>query len=319
MRLINKLNRLLVFVKTFIGYLGYKVSKKKNLQRIGVISSPRGGSTWLGEMLSEGKKSIFIDEPLFVNSHKRLKTVGITWDPHLENNQSKIHLYFFKDLFSLRFFHWRPLVKNKISKFLFTDKLVFKFINANLLLEYFVSNFKDEKFIYLIRNPYALVSSQLNHKGWLWVQNETSMKIPEHLSHLDCFEDMKEVKLHNLQPEQVLIFHWCLTNKPVISSVNNNKKWLTVTYENLLEDNSSDLQRIREYINEKKKLNTDIISSSTKNNAAEEIKLGKQLNKWKSKLTTDQIVGMQEILRLFDFEVYDIDSGLPKLNTIYNK
>ncbi|MEO6348087.1 MAG: hypothetical protein ABIO60_09295, partial [Aquaticitalea sp.] len=102
MKIINKLKRLSVFIKIFIGYHFFKLSNKKNLQKILVVSSPRGGSTWLGEILSENENTLFIDEPLFVNSHKRLKKVGVRWEMYLDNNNKEVHyLHFFKDLFSL--------------------------------------------------------------------------------------------------------------------------------------------------------------------------------------------------------------------------
>jgi hypothetical protein len=320
MKMINKLKRLFVFIRTFFGYHLFKATKKKVLKKICVVSSPRGGSTWLGEVLSEGSNSLFIDEPLFVNSHKRLKEVGISWEIHLNahNNEDQF-TYFFNDLFSLRFFHWRPLVKNRISKFIGTDRLVFKFINANLLLDYFGASLKSEKLIYMIRNPYAVVSSQLNHNGWLWAQKVTTMKIPESMLDLKCFKNLDFKELKNLTAEQVLTFNWCLTNKPVISSLNNNKKWLTVTYENLIDKDSSDLSRIREYIDEGKDLNTQLISSSTKGNAANDIKLGNQLNKWKSKLTSQQVENIHEILYRFNFVVYDVNTGLPEIDSVYNK
>ena len=319
MKIINKLKRLSVFIKTFLGYLLFKFSKRKELKKIFVVSSPRGGSTWLGEVLSDGKNSLFIDEPLFVNSHKRLKQSGITWEMHIEPNKENRLTHFFNDLFSLNFFHWRPLVKNKISKFIYTDKLVFKFINANLLMDFFASSLKDEKLIYMIRNPFAVISSQLNHNGWLWAQKITLMKIPEHLLDIECFKNLDFKELNELTPEQVLAFNWCLTNKPVISSSNNNKKWLTVTYENLIDKQCSDIGRIQDFIDEDTNLNIELISSSTKGNSADDIKLGNQLNKWKSKLTDQEIENIQLILHRFDFIIYDIKTGLPKQNIIYNK
>jgi hypothetical protein len=320
MKIINKLKRLFVFFKTVIGYLCFRLTKKKSLKKICVVSSPRGGSTWLGEVLSEGGNSLFIDEPLFVNSHKRLNKADIRWKIHLDyKNKEEKYIRFFNDLFSLQFFHWRPLVKNKISKFIFTDRLVFKFINANLLMDYFAAYLKSEKLIYMIRNPYAVISSQLNHDGWLWAQKVTTKKIPEYMLNIECFKNLDFKELNDLTPEQVLTFNWCLTNKPVISSLNNNKKWLTVTYENLIERESSDLVRIREFIDEKKNLNTALISSSTKGNSADDIKLGNQLNKWKSKLTDQQIENIHTILHHFDFVVYDVNTGLPKTESVYNK
>ena len=319
MKIINKLKRLLAFIKTFFGYLFYRLSKRKVLKRIIVVSSPRGGSTWLGEILSEGKNSLFIDEPLFVNSHNRLKQVGIVWEMHLRPNEDNKFTIFFNDLFSLNFFHWRPLVKNKISKFIHTDRLVFKFINANLLMDYFASYLKSEILIYMIRNPFAVISSQLNHNGWLWAQKVTTMKIPEHILEIDCFKNLDFKELNDLTTEQVLAFNWCLTNKPVISSLNNNKKWLTVTYENLIDKQSSDISRIQKFIDEDSNLNIELISSSTKGNSADDIKFGNQLNKWKSKLTDQQIENIQIILQRFNFVVYDVHTGLPKQNIIYNK
>jgi hypothetical protein len=320
MKVFKKLSRLSVFIKVVLGYGLLKLTTKTTkTKKILIISSPRGGSTWLAQVLSRDNSSVLIDEPLFNGTHKKLKEVGIDTYTYLEKSSNeKTYLEFFNSLLNLDFFHWRPLTKNKINKFINPRNFVFKFINANFLIDYLNKNFKSAYLIFLIRNPYAVIASQLNHEGWRWAKDIKSVNIPTTLTNIDCYKNLKCVKFTDLKEEQVLAFIWCLNNKHIIFNENNNKKWITVTYESLISEQADDFKRIKMFINKKEEINKNLISSSTKGKSSDDIKNGLQLNKWKNNLNDQQIKNIHDILIKFDFDVYDMNSGMPKHDIIYN-
>lgn len=320
MKVIKKLLRLTAFIKVLIGYGFLKMTtKNKEIKKILIISSPRGGSTWLGQVLSRDNNSVFIDEPLFKDSHKKLKEVGIDFSTYLgKSNNEKKYLDFFDSLLNLDFFHWRSLTQNTIIKFVKPRNFIFKFINANFLIEYLNKNFKNAHIIFLIRNPYAVIASQLKHDGWKWAKDIKTLSIPASLSEIDCYNNLNSVQFSDLKAEQVLAFIWCLNNKHIIYNENNNKKWITVTYESLISEEAEDFKRIKMFINKKEEINKNLISSSTKGKSSEDIKNGLQLNKWKNHLNKQQIKNIHEILVKFDFDVYNMNTGLPKHDIIYN-
>jgi hypothetical protein len=196
------------------------------------------------------------------------------------------------------------------------DHLLFKFCRANQLLPWLTHQFEFKYDpIYIVRHPCAVVASQLKQGGWGQVSSQ--FRIPYNKLYPEFYTQHKDFLLSIDSKVKVLTATWCLCNSIVLNHKENNKKWITMTYESLVTAGEQQLKRIEkrwgiELSTEAYQKLYKASATTVKGSPILEEK-GSQLEYWRSQLSNYQIEEILEVLDYFKIDLYD-DSVLPKIN-----
>lgn len=307
-------NKLLKFQDLVAKKMLLKKYKSKN--NIYVFAEPRGGSTWLTEILRNTLNTPVIWEPFFNQKrYSNFKDLGFSWRQHIPkntvNNDIKKEM---TNLFNGKLID-RSLLRYSNFKDLFfgNDKLLFKFCFANGLLEYIVDNFDfNFKPIYLIRHPFAVALSQ--HKHGNFYKNFKGFSVPKGVYYENYYEPHMPF-LKSLETDlECLVAHWCIDNRLNFES-DLKHKWIQVYYEDIVLRPRENLEKILNTwgmsinigfidFNKKSVTSIDNLSKSPM----------KRISQWRDQLTTGQIEAMQNVLDYFNIELYSKNSLLNKFN-----
>lgn len=261
-------------------------------QNIYIFGISRGGSTILLESLNVGlPKSTKLWEPIaggFIKI-KKLRKWNFTTLPIIpENNKNTELLSSFDSI--LRGGHLNlsmTYVNDSLVSIPLNKHLIFKFCRGNNLLPWLVNNF-DINSILLLRGPYQTINSQINHGAYKHLMHDPSFNIPKTTPFLEEYKKFKEVIDQCKTPEEHLAIKWSI-NMQIVKHHQHNKKWLTIFYEDLINQPEVEFKRIKEYtslpIDIKKsvgRLNSTSSSGSTGG---------------KSRLSKKQLKNIDEILK----------------------
>ena len=294
-----------------------------------IFGSGRSGTTWIAEVLNQIEGSTLLNEPLKNSNSKRIQKLGLTgWGQYIPENDTewKEAHRFFTQLFSGQVYnpnHIHP--KNSYRAIPKTTWWIHKFIRANLLMPWILNNFVIRPPLFIIRNPYAVVNSQLKHVGWGKGRRKdfpNGITLP-HFEHFpEYYEKYAEAFAKVRRMEQQLTLRWIMENEYILSHPYHNHKWLTLSYELLVMHPKRELGRIFSNldIHPPDDLFEHIRKMSNSSFSKGEIKNPqKQLNKWQSELNTEQKELIQETLSFTPFEsIFPLNSDLKNLETLYN-
>lgn len=277
-----------------------------------IFSDPRGGSSWLMEIIQHITAEPVVWEPLFIgyDSHP-FKQINFGWRQYIPRDEEWKAA---KDQFD-RLFGGEILVNNILYKSTFeqvvkSKSLLFKFCRGNALLPWLTENYNfQHKPIYLIRHPFAVVSSQLRHSGWDY--SFSGFNIPDQ-PFTDHYLQHKDFLKTITTKEEIMVAEWCLTNSVVLSDKNNNKSWLTMNYEEFVMNPEQSLSRILtswgiEF--DLSSINFTKNSSTTKADSPDQVV--ERLWNWQHKLNKPQLERMGRVLDYFNIEVYSKDEVMP--------
>ena len=279
-----------------------------------VSGSGRSGTTWLAEVLSSAPYHTLVNEPLKNSNSSRVNDIGFTgWGQHIPDEADWLEAFeLFHDLFSGQ--ELNPNYYTSGSPNFKTKLWVHKMIRIPFLLPWLLNNFSTLKPIYLVRNPYAVISSQLRHRGF--GKNKMFKKgvhtvVPQFEHHdqfyrkwsddFECLENYTEK----------LALHWALENEHVLLHPWCHQKCIVITYEDLTLHPFAVFEKIESEID----INLDFINEDAlKKNSYSKIdsipeNMGQQLNKWKDHLTSQQIHSIRNILRKRNFDIYNFETG----------
>lgn len=276
-----------------------------------ISGDPRGGTTWLAQLLNQLPGSALIWEPLMVRKVKEVRKIGFAWRQYIPENEIWPEA---RDVME------RILSGHLMSPYLCqqtspqqlrnANYLLVKFCRANQILPWLTRQFNFAyPPIYLVRHPCAVVASQLTQGGWTKVA--PFLKIPEgrytsfYTVHVKFLKKIDTV-------EKRLATIWCLCNQVPLSHPDNNKRWITITYEALLLDLAGELKRIEKrwnvsmpqhlYESRQNASWTTISGSPILNGSVQE-----QLEYWKSRLTARQIEDIMRVVDYFGIDLYNSD------------
>lgn len=284
-----------------------------------IFSNPRGGSTWLGELLLQIPKSVLCNEPLFRLTE--FSELNFTWHqpipPEADWPEAE---EVFRKLLNREILDFRTYFTNDLMHIPEADVHLFKFCHGNMLLEWLVDHFAVTP-ILLVRHPCAVVSSQIQHHGWKDMKQgkQMSYNIPE-FRYNDAYLLYEDVLNTVRTQEETLAATWCLTMVNSLKNKANDIKWITLAYENLYSNFEYEIDRVfgrlgigippgvYEY-NRKP-------SVSTLEYSNEYVRSGKQLNSWKDRLTNKQQNNIMGIVNAFGIDHYSHDPE-PDLEKMY--
>lgn len=236
-----KLNRLAekfqLHTSKYVKYMLFKLINKKHdpSDFVFIFSDGRGGSTWLMEILANVCNGLTLFEPFSGNSfnyNKRLKSIDYPFTT--SNKKQLIDLkHFIEDVYKLKNPSLKTLQFNTLAKLLFHKKIIVKVVNKNLILPWFIDEFKPKhKPILLVRNPLDIIKSRAKY-GFKNMDTEKFVNINQfwNLSKNNPLQ-AEEVFLNSLNTNyEFYIAEWCLSLRPILNSDQYKKLVHLVDYE----------------------------------------------------------------------------------------
>lgn len=289
-------NRLLQRIVAYRGK-GYDITNT-----VVISATPRGGSTWLAEILATIPKSCIIWEPLHpgtpiqfpeLERNPGLTDLGFSWRPSIKVGELQPEAEEFvkriltgTDLSAFRALRTNPL------QILRCDCWIVKFCRAHRLFGWMVDKFRTRPPILLIRHPCAVVESMLRKIG------------------------MKE----NEKTEKDLAITWCEDTFTALSSPKKGS-WILVIYETLVTGGGPEIKRIFDAIGIKMSLAAlKKFGQPSKTTSKDSyLRINKDpLAGWRDRLTQKQIQRILDIVKSYGLDFYS-EALTPNYDLLYNQ
>lgn len=284
-----------------------------------ITGDPRGGTTWLMEVLSAWPGTAINWEPL--HHLHGVVPEALRWGkrPFIpEHDRDAERLRVMRELLTAqRSTEWtlRYCSKEQAQG---AERILTKFVRANLLLPWMTSTIDFErKPILLLRHPVPTVLSHL--KAFPDPSHSApTIRIPDQIFTERYVEH--EPYLNGLQPglERMLAM-WCVNNLSTLRHPRHGIDWIVVHYEDLLLDPAPSLERIAaawglpaapwiEHARRDRSSATDFTRDRLSEPSA-------QAAKWMQRIDAAQAARLQGILDHFGIGAYRLDSPLPQGRT----
>lgn len=284
----------------------------KTSKNILLFSDPRGGSTWLAEILCKATQKAMIFEPLHLKNAPKVKEIGFGWRQHIPENENWPEAKaFFQDLFSGKIINWWLAQMSSRPALIKSDSAVIKFCRGTMLLPYLVKHFEFDLLpVYMVRHPFGVVASQLKHGGWS--HTEDYFKLPD-TKFNDVYKHHQNY-LENLSSKvELMTAHWCITNAVVLNHANNNQEWINIYYEHLVASPKKVINEIFMRWGIQPNFN-DLDFQKPSKTALKKTKVDPeiQISSWVNFFSKEDIKKMLSVLEHFEISIYD-DTIYPKL------
>lgn len=226
------------------GYGAWRMRDYDIRNTVALVSTGRGGSTWLAEQVMSLPNRVLVWEPLHLGNNPGVRELGVGWNTYLLPETEALALEsYLERLFTGRAFSTRTLTSLNFDarSFLRPEGIVVKFVQAHLLLPWLTRRF-PVPVVGLIRHPCAVVASQLRHNdAWASVDKSRLDVDPRLLADQpDVARAFETIETR----VDALAFAWGIKTRALVRSPGR----LLVAYEALLEDPASEAQRIFTYI-----------------------------------------------------------------------
>jgi len=263
-----------------------------------ITSTPRSGSTLLGNILNTIPKSCVLFEPLQLNHVPESKDAGYQWrtyrSPEVEWKDGKdFMIKIFKgNVIS----HWTAR-EISIKDGFRANKLIVKCVRANRLLPWICNNFDIPVPVLLLRHPCGVIASQLKSSDW------NTTKKPSLPEYVKDFPGLLETYHQAKYIEEYLAISWSLDQIPPLI-FRKQYPCIVVTYEELLKDPKHIIAKIANTW--KVELSLEKALSAIKKPSSVVYKSGiSGIDGWKSQLSEDQIRRILKIVHGFGLYFYN--------------
>ena len=301
----------LFFLRQYLGNSNHLTSPVR------VISgSPRGGTTWLYEVIEKNSDGFGLWEPLHPKSMQDFNQGTNQWFHKYigENAKNEELEKYFNALLKCQFITESLLQKNsKFRSYKSTSFLLQKYCRLNPLLPWFSNTFPEVKVVQLYRNPIAVVSSQLRHGAWNYKKEYNGYQLTG-LEYDSLYYQQFEAILSKIKyPEEVLAATWALDMIPTMNY--DSKNVFKLKYEELFSNPELNFAKIFEFFDLKLPDNlSEIIkkpSSTTKHGSNIIDNPEKQLLTWKKHLSEERTERVRNMLAQFGFsQIGDVEYSL---------
>lgn len=281
-----------------------------------ISANPRGGSTWLFEMLKQIPGTASLLEPLHKSWIDEVNELNFDWHQRIpEEADWPEARALFERILSGHLVHPKTCQHSPISHYKSADRLVLKFVRANGLLPWLLRQFDFRlKPVVLTRHPFAMAASMVRHPGW---SDMPSHYVFPQSPFMEYSQDERSFLESLTTPEEVMVAKWCTRNRGLLRHPRHNQDWITLHYEILLlrpedtirylfaEWNMPVPPAVLQNINKasREALETDFLRDKTY-----------QLNKWHTRFTPQQIARLQRIMDFFEIDLYSKDP-MPNLQS----
>lgn len=306
-----------ILLKLLATYNTINESRYDIKSSIVICGSPRGGTTWLSEILSTIPNSFVLWEPLHLREVPQVAKMGFGWQQYIPPGAKwKEAENYFSRLLMGQFLTYLITRHSDIRKIHSTKVWIIKFCRANMLLPWLAYRFDINPPILFIRHPCAVVASQLRHEAWSDIRDK--FEIPQ-TRYNDIYYRYSDILRTISTKEEVLAARWCLEYKIPLSYPKPHP-WILVTYENLVKNGEQEVRRIFERLNmqlPEVAINNLHTPSRSTQEGSRILTGGDQLSGWRKTLSTAQIKRILNIARKFDMDFYDFKTE-PDYSRLYN-
>jgi len=276
-----------------------------------VSGVPRGGTTWLHEMLHRQNDAV-IWEPLHFEHLDTYRVVDFQKDLGLtcyipEQEEWEDARRFFELLFHAELpIGMNPYFQVNRGNIQNYNGLALKFCRANMLLPWLTRNFPTLRPIYLVRHPLTTISSQWSYPALKDVGVTHRLFDQQRPRFSDIYERFEHLISKATTREAVLANWWAIQN--IVPLEHSSPRWLTVTYEELFVNPTKELERIGKYLNRDlsdRAARVEIPSSVTAPDALLLKDRDLQLNSWHYVLQPEQAEEIMYIVKAYGITLYD--------------
>ena len=198
-----------------------------------------------------------------------------------------------------------------------TDRLIIKFIRANLMLGWLAKNY-NAKIVLLVRHPAAVVSSRLRliestpQHTWsfdnLFRQYTTDTRLAE-----DYLHKYNSVLRGPLTPTSALTVIWCIENVLPIVKAQKHGHYVAF-YEDLILDPNTYWNQLLQYLGFNAVPNSKILSKPSQQASMDMKESGlndRQFTKWTTYLNQKQVTEIETVLKAFQVNIYSAFETVP--------
>jgi hypothetical protein len=270
----------------------------------------RGGTTWLMEMLHTDTTQI-IWEPMKYETLSKVKGKQFADDlgiipyipEHAEWDEARAY---FSSLLSGRIpeqiqeLSHPFLLENPFKK----NRLLIKLCNANLVLPWLCRNFSIRPIV-LVRNPYAVIASQLQHPGYRDIGTKHNLFALNKSVYNDVFTKY-ERQISAIQNQVSMLANWwAIQHVEILNRPEKEVLWKIVCYEDLVTDTEVQLNSLYKAYSVSKAF--DPVKAELPSATAHLFKgeARTYLDSWKKVLTAEQLVSIRKVLDSYGIEQYD--------------
>ena len=210
-------------------------------QVVFLASSPRSGSTWLSNVLSSALNYVTVFEPLHLDHVPAARAAGFEWRTYRhERAEWNDGVAFLESVFRGNLINTWTAREIAADAAMNSSGLLVKCVRATRLLPWISRNFPEVKIIYLVRNPLAVIASQLQARDW---QRAKRPLRPEFMAHsqraAEILEDLQGTS--DFLAAQWALDQWVAKHTP-------SPSWLEVHYESLRAEPLLELERIQQHL-----------------------------------------------------------------------
>ncbi len=280
-----------------------------------ICGEPRGGTTWLMELLATLPRTAVHWEPLHPQRGVLPREFRLGWRPFIPEQlpAPEVQRYIRAILNGRRMNAW-TMYAASVSDYRNADRLLIKFCYASALLPWLTRWFRfRHKPIHLLRHPMATAHSQVQ----LFKMHGPMPRIDEPD---DRYNDRMREETGYLRTltshMQLMVAHWCMANQPTLTHPGRQDRWTTVFYEHLLLDPVMELSRIQQEL--RIELPTAVMDMVRKGSATvhgDDLKHDprEQLAKWMRRIPVDELDRIQAVLDHYGVTIYHSRDPMPKV------
>ena len=282
---------------------------------ITIHASPRGGSTWLAEVVQTLEGYVLLWEPVSLGSNPEISQLGFYPDTYLPQGtydpQKRAYLHGVLTGRTLSLNHLSP--KHFEVRLLrrFRGFLV-KFVRGSLLLPWLLEQFPVRSII-LIRHPCAVVASQLNWDAWYeikdlsWTEKARRgiWRFPPEFQ--EAYPHIHDIYRTITRADEFLALDWAIQTYVPLMEVEPGRCLLT-TYEKLVVEGQQELGRIFGYLGHRTPdaAICQLGQASTTTQRGSPFARGQgALTGWRQTLNSDQVKRIVNIVHRVGVDFYD--------------
>lgn len=276
-----------------------------------IFSEPRGGSTWLMEILAKLPNTAAIFEP-FHSHYGALDSY--TWgNLHKKDEDWPSGKAGIQKIINADKFDSYQLERSPWNKILSAKRFVFKCVMATPILPWIVENFHfNHKPILILRHPLSVASSTLENLYKRGDKLNIDHKWVPTGANKDLYKKNKDLFSDDTLMMDKLIARWCINNHYVLQQ---KPKWIVVHYENMLLNPEATLSKI--FKQWSMPLPEGIccdIEKPSHSDFKKDLRKDKQeqLSKWINKYPKKDLNRFQAILDRFEIDMYNMSQPMPK-------
>ena len=310
------IRKIKILIRGFVSSLIFKLLYRKGFdptKTLIICGSTRSGSTWLAELVSsiDGHSQIF--EPMHTGYLKEAKKAGIKKNMYVQGNDAWLNgQKFFTRVLSGKVINpwttsqipWKKLIK--------TERLVVKFVRANLILDWLSKHLDVLPPAMVIRHPCAIIMSQLD-KGWA-----PSKEVLLSNKYFDKFPEIKQACNQFDKREERAALAWCMRYHAPLT-LTKPYPFILVCYENLVRNGEEEIKKLFDawHLPLTKNVLDQLSKPSDTVTETSQVVSGKDpLAGWRNKLTEAEVDNILAVLNVFgmDFYSHDLEPNYEKLN-----